>query len=74
VFAFPNGSPIRWKVNQAILAHIVTDAWQETLRRYLGADPQPPIIYGDEGLRSGLDPVWASRMSCSGAAAGRSCF
>ena len=38
VFAFPNGSPIRRKVNQAILAHIETDAWQATLRHYLGAN------------------------------------
>ena len=37
VFAFPNGSPIRRRVNQAILEHIGTDAWQETLRRYLGS-------------------------------------
>lgn len=38
VFAFPNGSPMRRKVNQAILAHIETDAWQATLRHYLGAN------------------------------------
>lgn len=38
VFAFPNSSPIRRKVNQAILAHIGTDPWQETLRSYLGSD------------------------------------
>ena len=38
VFAFPNGSPIRRKVNQAILTHIETDAWQATLRHYLGAN------------------------------------
>jgi polar amino acid transport system substrate-binding protein len=39
VFAFPNGSPIRKQVNRAILSHLETDAWRETLHRYLGAEP-----------------------------------
>jgi polar amino acid transport system substrate-binding protein len=39
VFAFPNGSPMRKQVNRAVLSHLETDAWRETLHRYLGAEP-----------------------------------
>ena len=39
VFAFPNGSPIRKQANRVILSHLQTNAWENPLRRYLGADP-----------------------------------
>jgi len=36
-FALPQGSELREPINRAILEHLVTDEWQATLKRYLGA-------------------------------------
>ncbi|MDY7094334.1 MAG: transporter substrate-binding domain-containing protein [Acidobacteriota bacterium] len=37
--AFPSGSPLRERVNVALLHHIRSPAWQETVFEYLGQQP-----------------------------------
>ena len=35
-FAIPDGSPLRERINRALLKELASDRWTELLERYLG--------------------------------------